>query len=367
MGLRQSLMKTRLYGMYRKYPLYPELRRYILTIHKYKKEAKAVFVSGKAPGGSWADYKDAMKKHMVSVNEYLYSYEYWKLDEPGRDAFISNHEMSSIVRKSENWAVWQTFWDKAAFLRRFQPYVSREWLVPKESSFEAFARLVESKDCVVKPLKSTHGDGVYKLKKVAPGDTRKLYDELRKKDVILEEHIRSCDEINEFHPHSLNTIRVVTFSNNERSIPFGALLRIGAHGSFLDNTHAGGVFAPIDIETGRLSMEGIDTNGNRYEFHPDSGKRIKDFQIPHWDEVLKTCQEASLVMPGTFFAGWDICIRENGKVEIIEGNGTPDFDGGMQAPFKIGVKDKVRQLFKELHGFDPMSLTKWYSKAHFTE
>ena len=30
----------------------------------------------------------------------------------------------------------------------------------------------------------------------------------------------------------------------------------------------------------------------------------------------------------------------------------------MQAPFKIGVKEKVRRIFKELHGFDPMSLTK---------
>jgi hypothetical protein len=62
------------------------------------------------------------------------------------------------------------------------------------------------------------------------------------------------------------------------------------------------------------------------------------------------------------FAGWDLCVTPDGSIEIIEGNHAPDFDGGMQAPLKTGVKAKMRDTVKHLTGTDPTKLISIWSK-----
>lgn len=45
-------------------------------------------------------------------------------------------------------------------------------------------------------------------------------------------------------------------------------------------------------------------------------------------------------------------MNQAGQVEIIEGNHAPDFDGGMQAPLKVGVKNRIRQTVQEVMNKD---------------
>jgi glutathione synthase/RimK-type ligase-like ATP-grasp enzyme len=149
---------------------------------------------------------------------------------------------------------------------------------------------------------------------------------------------------------------VVTISNGDRCEVFGALLRMGAHGSVIDNTHAGGVYAPINVKTGIIEIPAIDAHNNHYDAHPDTGKPIKGFHVPEWERIVATCKEASRTIPNIHFAGWDLCVNQKGQVEIIEGNHAPDFDGGMQAPLKIGVKKKLQQTVMNVLGVDPLPL-----------
>lgn len=80
-------------------PLYREIHIYFDERKRFFKEAKERFAKEKPEHGSWKDYKEAFRKHRVTYSEYMYSYEYWHLNEEERDEFISTSEMQVIYRK----------------------------------------------------------------------------------------------------------------------------------------------------------------------------------------------------------------------------------------------------------------------------
>ena len=333
-----------------------EIYIWFVERRRFLKEAKTRFALENPPHGSFKDYKKAFWSHRVTYSEYMYSYEYWRLNEEQRDEFISTSEMQVIYRKLGKRSVLEVFLDKVRFLEAFEPFIHRWWALATSLSLDEFKEKAMQFDLIAKPVNGTRGDGIFKIEKVGEGDWQHLYDRLVNGNYLLEECIMECDELAAFHPASLNTIRVVTISNGERCEVFGALFRMGAHGSVIDNTHAGGVYAPIIIETGSIEIEAIDSQNRHYANHPDTGKPIKGFMIPYWEQIIETCKKASQTIPNIHFAGWDICVTRNGLVEIIEGNHAPDFDGGMQAPLKIGVKKKLQETVIDVMGVDPLPL-----------
>ena len=345
-------------------PFFTELYINFDEKKRFYAEAKERFGKEAPSHGSLRDYKRAFRRHRVTYSEYMYSYEYWHLNEEERDKFISTSEMQCIYRKFGSRKVRNLFHDKVAFLKEYKEFAQREWAWAKDLSLDGFKEMVLRHDCIAKPIDGTRGEGIFKIVSTDVKDWGALYSKCVEGNVLLEECVHACDEIASFHPQSLNTIRVVTFSNKEKCIFFGALLRTGAHGSFIDNTHSGGVYAPIDVETGVINHDGIDSKGNTYVAHPDTGVVFIGFQIPRWDEIIETCKKASSRIPDVFFAGWDVCILDDGRIELIEGNHTPDFDGGMQAPFKKGVKERVRSAFEELYRVDPIDYLPWYRKPY---
>lgn len=336
--------------------LFYEIHIYFAERKRFFAEAKKRFAKEKPNHGSYNDYKNAFWKHRVTYSEYMYSYEFWRLSEEQRDEFISTSEMHCIYRKLGKKQVREIFHDKETFLKAFHSFIHRDWALASELSFEQFKTMVQQHDCIAKPIDGTQGEGIFKICAASVKDWRMLYEQCVKDNILLEECIQAYNEIAEFHPSSLNTIRVVTVSNEDKCVVFGALLRMGAHGSVIDNTHAGGVYAPINVETGTIDIEAIDSRNHHYSCHPDSGKTIKGFRIPMWEQIKETCKEASQTIPNIHFAGWDLCITKEGQVEIIEGNHAPDFDGGMQAPLKIGVKKKLQQTVIKVMGVDPLEL-----------
>ncbi|MFO7763718.1 MAG: sugar-transfer associated ATP-grasp domain-containing protein, partial [Wenzhouxiangellaceae bacterium] len=49
-----------------------------------------------------------------------------------------------------------------------------------------------------------------------------------------------------FHPHSLNTFRVITLRLGREIHVLSALIKFGVVGSFIDNTSNGGIWCGID-------------------------------------------------------------------------------------------------------------------------
>lgn len=356
MSIKETLKHTKAYTAFLRMHRLHEIRIFWGEFFLFIKEARCRFKSEKPVHGSYKDYKKAFWRHRVTYSEYMYSYEFWHLNERERDKFISTSEMQVIYRKLGRREVRELFHDKVRFLSAFNSYVHRWWAPAKSMSFVEFKAKASEFDIIAKPIDGTRGNGIFKIVGNNVEDWRQLYNKLVREDYLLEQCIIACNELAAFHPASLNTIRVVTISNGDRCEVFGALLRMGTHGSVIDNTHMGGVYAPINIETGTIDIPAIDAHNNHYDFHPDTGKLIKGFHIPDWENIVATCKKASQTFPDIHFVGWDLCINQTGQVEIIEGNHAPDFDGGMQAPLKIGVKKKLQKITIDVMGVDPIKL-----------
>lgn len=353
MPLFKSILKNgRIWKKYE--PFIREKQILIVERKKFIAEAREKFHTV-PEHGNLDDYLDALKKHRVSYGEYMHKFEYWKLNEAHRDEFISCSEMQCIYRKMVQPEVKTVFWNKILFLNRFSVFAQRRWIEVRRSSYTDFCNMVYQFDCISKPIEGWRGQGIRRINRVNDGtDVKELFNECVADNVLLEERIHACREIEEFHPNSLNTIRVVTISNPEKCVVFGAILRMGTGDSIIDNTHNGGIFASIDVKTGVIETDGLTSSGEKFVEHPDSKKMIKGFQIPYWDKVIETCTKATKVLPKLIFAGWDVVVMDGGRIALIEGNHAPDFDGGMQAPKKIGVKRRVKETVMDLYGIDPL-------------
>ena len=311
--------------------------------------AKRVYDKGKG-AGSYEDYKDALGKHWVSYNEYALQYDFPPKPEQVREEYVSRLKMKYFVWKYIPASVQYIFKDKVLFLSFFKSFVHREWLYAPDATFDEFVSLVSRYDCIVKPKAGSLGQGIFKTCKDSVRDIRALYDSCVKGRMLVEQYIESCDELSAFHPQSLNSIRVVTVSNQEKAEVFGSFFRMGGGASIVDNAHAGGIFAQINVETGVIESDGINTKGQRFPFHPDSRLKIKGFKIPKWDLICKTCSEAATMTKNTL-TGWDVVINKSGEIEFVEGNNAPDFDV-MQSPLQVGVKNRLFSLIKEYSGVE---------------
>lgn len=345
------------------YYVYKEIVKKHEERELFWKDAVKRFAEGTAKHGSLEEYKRIMFRHRFLYNEYD-AYKLMDLDEKKCDEFISDREMQCIYRKTVQVNVAICFSDKKKALETFAKYVHRKWVDPNEMTFEAFKDCVISMDCIAKPRWGMKGKDVFLIKNKKGDDyLSELYHYCCEHQFIVEEYVRACKEIEEFHPHSLNTVRLVTVSNKDRVDILDAEFRIGVNDNVVDNASSGGVLASIDVVTGMLVGNGIDMQGNEYVTHPDTGKPIMGFVIPYWDEVAKACKEAAVIVPETVFAGWDVCVRQNGVIELIEVNAFPGVFG-LQTARKQGLKPRLRTIGKETLGYDPLKLLSVWKKSN---
>ena len=357
--LKERLKKCdRLYVCYREIMFLRRDRKTLLAqaVGKFEKE--------KPQHGNLKDYKRALCRHRVFYDEYMYAFEFWRMNEKQRSDFISDREMMCIYRKTVTKDVFHKLKNKVSTLQLFSKYVHRNYIYVPNTPFDTFKNFVNSNDCIAKPLLGMKGNGVFKIEKNKNVNLGELYSYCFKNNMLVEECVQSCKEIEEFHPQSLNTIRVVTVSNKGKCELLGAMLRMGIKNKVVDNSSAGGVVAPININTGEIVTSGIDKEGNRYEKHPDSGKMIKGFVIPYWDSIVKLCKVLPTSLPDLVFAGWDIAVLPNGELELIEANVAPLVSGGLQSPMKVGLKPRLSTLGKAVLGYDPVKLISIWSKSH---
>jgi len=135
---------------------------------------------------------------------------------------------------------------------------------------------------------------------------------------IIEEYIVQSKEMLEFCPTSVNTVRVTTIIHNGKCELVSSLFRIG-NGDVVDNFHANGVAANVNVKTGIVDTHAIDVNNNIHKRSPMTNKKIKGFRIPNWDQIVKLCNEIAYVVDDSKLIGWDFAVTENG-IDLIEGN-----------------------------------------------
>ena len=310
-------------------------------------EVKRRFAIEGTKNGSLSDYRKAWRKHLVSYSEYMYQYRFWELDERQRDEFISRAQMRMLYNRIISDSVDHLFRNKAAFLRRFSPFIHRRWLAAGESDFEQFKELVTSTDCIAKPMNGSYGNGIFRINRYLPEEEiAGLYARCRGKNLLIEEIIHNTAEIRAFHPQSLNTIRVHMINCSSKLTVLGSFIRFGSGDSIIDNAHAGGIFAQINPANGIIESDGITCMGKVFAYHPDTGLKIKGFAIPHWNKIIDACKEGARMCPEAVVIGWDVVENSEHMIEFVEGNSKPDIDV-IQAPLRTGLKRKVYDLLRE--------------------
>lgn len=325
--------------------------------HDVHDEAVKLFDNGiELPeGASREDYFKALKLNKVSLIEYLYQYQFYNKSQQERDTYISRAQNRALSFKLRmmypDYDNMFLFLFKEIFLERYSQlgFCHRRWLYAPQASFEQFADMVSATDCIIKPHDGSLGKSITRLDKQEPGlQLKDIFEDCVTRKCIIEEWIQGCDEMQAFHPQSLNSIRLVTVAYDGKAKPFGAFFRMGIGDMIIDNAHAGGLYAQINIDTGKIESDGVTTNGRRLSRHPDSDIPITGFQMPRWNEIVEFCLSAARQTPN-IITGWDVIITHDGQLEFIEANQRPDFDL-MQSPLQVGVKNKLLNMLSDLTG-----------------
>lgn len=160
-------------------------------------------------------------------------------------------------------------------------------------------------------------------------DTAGLLASLGTEPRVIEEYLSQDPTYAQFNPTSVNTLRIWVLREQGRTRAKLAFLRIGRRGSLVDNRSAGGIVAPVDIATGRLSA-GLDGKPSRvvYEVHPDSHARIEGVVLPRFAEAAELAEACLDAFPRMQFAGMDVAMTPDGPC-IIESNVQPDRSGAV--------------------------------------
>jgi hypothetical protein len=141
--------------------------------------------------------------------------------------------------------------------------------------------------------------------------------------------VRNHPAIQPISSAALSTVRAITVLNEQGEPELcAAVLRMAVDpDSLVDNGHAGGIAAPIDLHTGELglaaSLHGWKLNDLTH--HPASGAPIAGVTLPRWDDLRALVVRAQASFPGRRLVGWDIAITADGPV-IVEGNVAPGLD-----------------------------------------
>jgi hypothetical protein len=198
-------------------------------------------------------------------------------------------------------------------------------------------------DLFVKPRKGSGGRGAAKWRfaggmfihadgsRMSPAALReKLVAQSRSMPLLVQKVLVNHSALAEIACGTLATIRIVTCRNEKGcfEVTNAAFRMPRVAGSTVDNFHAGGIAAAVDIVTGRLGPAtdlGRSPDSGWFTTHPVTGAAIEGRLLPFWHEARDLVERAHAHFDDFAVIGWDIAILEDGPA-IVEANGAPDLD-----------------------------------------
>ena len=191
-------------------------------------------------------------------------------------------------------------------------------------------RGAERWDCAGEKFRNMAGDEI---------DAEELLDRIGLRsngiDLMLQPRIANHPGLEGFSNGALTTVRVLSCLD-EKGEPeiVGAVFRmaIGSNRT-VDNFHAGGILAAVELDQGllgRASNLGTDARLGWLDAHPDTGRKIAGERVPLWNDVKDLALHAHRIFNDRAIIGWDIGISTEGPI-LVEGNYGPDVDM-MQRP-----------------------------------
>ena len=231
--------------------------------------------------------------------------------------------------------------DKYRLYKRLKPYYRRDVIeVCEMSDIHAFEEFTSKhKEFVVKPANFYFGIGVHKVSMddynndseaalasiLGEGAKLKAKHPSRENKMVLEELIQQDETMAVLHPSSVNAIRATAVRGKDGKIHiYHPWIKVGISGAFVASAALDGFDAEIDPETGIVITDGYQENGTVFSVHPDSGIKIKGFQIPKWNELIEFVNKLMEELSAYGYIGWDLVLTPQGWC-VMEGNYSGEF------------------------------------------
>ena len=243
--------------------------------------------------------------------------------------------------------------DKYETYKKLQPYFKRDVIcLYTEEDYPVFHAFVEKHpDFVVKPKNLGRARGVHfaSVKNYSEEQIKLFFEELLTEgvqngkkykesidnSVVLEELIDEDPTLAQFHPGSVNALRITTVLVGDEVYVWRPWIKTGRGGNFVTAAFVGSPCAGIDEETGTIITHGRTENGEMFDAHPNSGIPFIGFQIPQWNELVAMVKEMARQLPTLRYIGWDMVLSKNGWC-VMEANDKAEFVHQMiwQEPMK---------------------------------
>lgn len=288
-------------------------------------------------------YRDC-RKYLSCPDEY-YLYHFDRLVDEQKKTFqldLRRNEYHTFLNEPERARL---FKNKSECYKLFREFYKRNvFEYSNEVNINDIRPLLKYDRVIIKPLKGSLGKKIHICDTENPDTLLENINNSR--PCVVEEIVKQCDFMSKLHPESVNTVRVVTFLQNDDVVKIlYAVLRMGRGTSIVDNGGSGGLLMLVDVETGKVISDATDENTCCYEYHEGLGIRFMDLQIPKWNELLDLSEKLARIEPTVRLVGFDLALTEDGWV-MIEGNDNPQ--PGKQIILQQGAMPEFRQMIKEI-------------------
>lgn len=239
--------------------------------------------------------------------------------------------------------------DKYNFYLLSKTFFKREAIkIDSKENIKVFVEFVRKQSKVfIKPLQGSQGKGAHIYCFIDDKHSANYCLELINSGSswMVEECIKQNAAMGQWNETSVNTIRIPSFLRDGKFTVIWTRMRMGKKGAIVDNAGAGGIVVNVDPLTGVIISDGIDEAHNHFDKHPDCGLTFKGWQVPRWDELLKTVEELHrTVFNKHIYVAWDFALTDDGWV-VIEGNWGQLL--GQQTASQIGVRKQFHELLGE--------------------
>lgn len=222
-------------------------------------------------------------------------------------------------------------------------YDNYDWKSDALSFIETHTRYI------IKPLAEACGNGVKIIEKASSVISDILLSqhiEDYPNGFVLEELIQQHEILANWHPSSVNTMRVNVFNSTSYAggvdVKFPCF-RVGRHGAVVDNAGSGGIIVAIEIKSGEM-ISAADEEGGLYTEHPETHIPF-DSKIPFWNELISKATEVSKAMPKLKIAGLDFALDKDKGWSLVEINVEPYMI--YQIATQNGIRDYMESFAKK--------------------
>lgn len=166
---------------------------------------------------------------------------------------------------------------------------------------------------------------------------------------LIQKLLKQHEFMDRMNPHSLNTMRIVTFLFHGEIHLLYAGLRIGSPGSRLDNFVSGGVYVQIRHDGTMIDYavrEDRETRELLRMAQLPSGNEFANIRIPYWDEIMALLRRTHYKLAHFHIVHWDVALRQDGTPVIVEYNlidSTPFPDQLANGPVFGDITEEVLQ------------------------